>query len=170
MPETIEAVPPRVEQRRLKKKKRHPKLITSHLQLYDELKPRGLKGLIMGTAVYLCVEYDIVKKLDALCFGNLDGGSGTAQEVKQTIEGLGCVVSGDMAVRISLDEAFFMAYGLGILTVYGHVEGAVQKLDTDVGQAAITMVYAIIISCIYICMCIYVYIYICIRPGLVMIT
>lgn len=83
-----------------------------------ELRPRDLQALLLDAAVWLCCDDDVVYKLDTLCFGNLDGGAGTAAYVRQHLEAAGRPVQGDKAVRLSLDEAFFMAFALGILTVH----------------------------------------------------
>lgn len=83
-----------------------------------ELRPRSLQALLLDAAAWLCCDDDTVHKLDTLCFGNLDGGAGTAAYVRQLLEAAGRPVHGDKAVRLSLDEAFFMAYALGILTVH----------------------------------------------------
>lgn len=87
-------------------------------QVCRELRPRDLQALLLDAAVWLCCDDDVVYKLDTLCFGNLDGGAGTAAYVRQHLEAAGRPVQGDKAVRLSLDEAFFMAYALGILTVH----------------------------------------------------
>lgn len=83
-----------------------------------ELKPRNLQALLLDAAVWLCCDEEVAHKLDTLCFGNLDGGVGTAAFVRQVLEGAGQAVQGDRAVRLSLDEAFFMAYALEILEVH----------------------------------------------------
>jgi hypothetical protein len=83
-----------------------------------ELKPRNLQALLLDAAVWLCCDEEVAHKLDTLCFGNLDGGVGTAAYVRQVLESAGQAVQGDRAVRLSLDEAFFMAYALEILEVH----------------------------------------------------
>ena len=88
------------------------------MQVCRELRPRDLQALLLDAAVWLCCDDDTVYKLDTLCFGNLDGGAGTAAYVRRHLEAAGRPVQGDKAVRLSLDEAFFMAYALGILTVH----------------------------------------------------
>jgi hypothetical protein len=83
----------------------------------------------------LCVDDDTVHKLDALCFGNLDGGGGTAEHVAALLTAAGAPVSGSKAVRLSLDEAFFMAYALEMLTVFRPDPaqgGAAVRLDATV--------------------------------------
>ncbi|PRW57103.1 tRNA-splicing endonuclease subunit Sen2 [Chlorella sorokiniana] len=105
------------EQRKMKKWRRRD-LNTNLLEVCRELRPRDLQALLLDAAVWLCCDDDTVYKLDTLCFGNLDGGAGTAAYVRQHLEAAGWPVQGDKAVRLSLDEAFFMAYALGILTVH----------------------------------------------------
>lgn len=98
-----------------------------------ELKPRALQALLLDAAVWLCCDDDVVHKLDTLCFGNLDGGGGTAAHVRQALEAAGQAIGpGDKAVRLSLDEAFFMAYALDMLAVHDLVDGAAVPLDTTV--------------------------------------
>lgn len=48
------------------------------------------------------------------------------------MQAAGAPVSGDKAVRLSLDEAFFMAYALELLTVHDLRGGAAVPLDTSV--------------------------------------
>lgn len=104
-------------------------------QVYRELAPLGLQALILDAAVWLCADDAVTHQLDTLCFGNLDGGAGTAAHVRAVLEGAGATVQpGDKAVRLSLDEAFFMAHALGLLTVHDLAEGgAAVPLDTTVG-------------------------------------
>lgn len=70
--------------------------------------------------------------------GNLDGGVGTAAHVRDVLAAAGAATSGDRAVRLSLDEAFFMVHALNILTVHeeGPGGGAAVRLDTTVSEAA----------------------------------
>ena len=115
---------PVLEQRRPKgKKRRRRDIITNHLQLYAELKPRDLRGVLIDASVWLCAEDDVVHTLDSLCFGNLDGGVGTATAVREQLEGEGRTVLGTKSVRLSIDEAFFMSHALEILQVHALVDG-----------------------------------------------
>eukprot|EP00890_Picochlorum_soloecismus_P004111 jgi/Picsp_1/4700/NSC_02069-R1_trna intron endonuclease len=100
------------------KKRRRWDIQTDKLKVYSEIKSAHLTGVIFDTAVWLCVPSEIVKKLDSACFGNLDGGNGTATFIKDSLKGVGVNVEGDKAVRLSLDEAFFMHYALRSLTLY----------------------------------------------------
>lgn len=102
------------------------------MQVCRELRPRDLQALLLDAAVWLCCDDDTVYKLDTLCFGNLDGGAGTAAYVRRHLEAAGRPVQGDKAVRLSLDEAFFMAYALELLTVHDLRGGAAVPLDTSV--------------------------------------
>ena len=102
------------------------------LQVCRELKPRQLHALVMDAAVWLCCDDEVVHKLDTLCFGNSDGGPGTSAHVRGVLQAAGAPVAGDKSVRLSLDEAFFMHYALGILEVHDEVEGAAVALDTTV--------------------------------------
>jgi len=123
---------PALEQRRPKGKKRHRRdIITNHLQLYAELKPRELQGVLLDAAVWVCAEDDVVHSLDCLCLGNLDGGTATADHVRDVLNAAGTSVPGDKAVRLSLDEAFFMVYALGILVVHDVIDNCAVKLDCD---------------------------------------
>jgi tRNA-intron lyase len=116
-----------------KGKKRHRKdIITHHLQLYEHLKGRDLHGVLLDAAVWVCAEDDVVHKMDCLCLGNLDGGPETAEHVRSLLRAGEIDVAGLKAVRLSLDEAFFMAYGLGCLQVHDLVDFTAVKLDIDV--------------------------------------
>lgn len=128
---------PAVEERKPKGKKRPRRdIITRHLDLYGDLKARNLHGVLIDSAVWICAQDDVVHALDCLCLGNLDGGAVMADHVR-------CLllssrdpkkVAGAKAVRLSLDEAFFMAFALQALTVHTTVEGqdgGVAALDTD---------------------------------------
>lgn len=117
------------EQRKMKRWRRRD-LNTNLLKVYGELKPRGLQALILDAAVWLCCDDGVAHQLDTLCLGNMDGGAGTAAHVRRLLEEAGHAVEGDKAVRLSLDEAFFMAYALGILAVHDVVEGHAVALDT----------------------------------------
>jgi tRNA-intron lyase len=126
---------PILQTKKTKGKKRHRKdIITQHLQLYEHLKTRDLRGVLLDAAVWICAEDDVVHKLDCLCLGNLDGGAETAEHVRKLLQaGAGETdVPGLKAVRLSLDEAFFMAYGLGCLKVHDVVDSAAVKLDIHV--------------------------------------
>lgn len=99
-----------------------------------ELRPLGLQALLMDAAVWLVADDDVAYKLDTLCFGNVDGGAGTAAAVRAALQAGGAPCQpGERAVRLSLDEAFFMAYALGILAVHEAPEpgggGAAARLD-----------------------------------------
>jgi hypothetical protein len=119
------------------KKRRRGDIKTRHLDLYGDLKARNLHGVLIDSAVWMCAEDDVVHALDCLCLGNLDGGTAMADHVR-------CLllasrhpqqIPGAKAVRLSLDEAFFMAFALQALTVHATIEGqgdAVTALDTDV--------------------------------------
>ena len=123
---------PLLEQKRPKGKKRTRRdLITQHLRLYSELKTRNLHGILLDAAVWICTENDVVHKLDCLCLGNLDGGAGTADHVRDLLLAAGISVPGVKAVRLSIDEAFFMSYALGVLIVHDVVDGAAVALDND---------------------------------------
>lgn len=121
---------PALEQKRPKgkKRKRHD-IITKHLQLYAQLKARSLQGVLFDSAVWVCVEDDVVHILDCLCLGNLDGGNGTAEYISDLLRRAGNQTSGKKAVRLSLDEAFFMSYALEILSVHEIVEEEAKLLD-----------------------------------------
>lgn len=105
-------------------------------QVYSELKPRNLQALILDAAVWMCCDEEVVHKLDTVCFGNVDGGSGTAAYVRERLEAAGQQIQGSKAVRLSVDEAFFMAYALEILAVHDLVDGAAVAMDTTVGRYA----------------------------------
>ena len=123
---------PILQTKKAKGKKRHRRdIITQHLQLYEELKTRELHGILLDAAIWICAEDDVVHKLDCLCLGNLDGGSETAEYVKSLLAAAKTDVCGLKAVRLSLDEAFFMAYGLGCLQIHDVVDDVAVKLDID---------------------------------------
>lgn len=123
---------PILEQRKPKgKKKRRRDINTRHLQLYEELQSEHLRGILLDSAVWICAKDDVIHKLDCLCLGNLDGGNGTADYVRDLLKAAGVTVPGNKAVRLSLDEAFFMAYSLNCLSVYEVIDGAATALDTD---------------------------------------
>lgn len=120
-----------LEQRRPKgKKRRRHDIITSQLQLYKDIKRTNLQGVLLDAAVWLCAEDDTVQKLDYLCLGNLDGGSSTAVHVHGLLTAAGNKSLGTKAVRLSIDEAFFMAYALNALQVYDVIDGAAVCLNT----------------------------------------
>lgn len=114
---------------------RLPLTPSSLLQVCRELKPRNLQALLLDAAVWLCCDEDVAHKLDTLCFGNLDGGVGTAAYVREVLEASGQAVQGDRAVRLSLDEAFFMAYALEIMEVHEVPHGGAAA-GAAVGEAA----------------------------------
>ena len=122
---------PALQLKKAKRKKGRTDIITKHLQLYDELKSRNLQAVLLDAAVWICAEDDVVHKLDCLCLGNLDGGTGTAAHVSALLSALGKPVSGVKCVRFSIDEAFFMSYALNCLVVHDEVDGAAIELDTD---------------------------------------
>lgn len=108
-------------------------------QVCRELRPRALQALLLDAAVWLVADEDVAYKLDTLCFGNMDGGAGTAAAVRAALEAGGAPCQpGGQAVRLSLDEAFFMAWALGILTVHEAPEpgggGAAARLDDTVRE------------------------------------
>jgi tRNA-splicing endonuclease subunit Sen2 len=75
--------------------------------------------------------------LDASCFGNLDGGPDMALHVKHRLELCGCTVKGSKAVRLALDEAFFMQHCLNNLKIYGSSSGCdtiCHLADSEVWQ------------------------------------
>jgi len=100
------------------KKRRRWDIQTDKLKVYSEIKSARLSGVVFDTAVWLCVSSETVKKLDSACFGNLDGGNGTAIFIKDSLKDVDVEIEGDKAVRLSLDEAFFMHYALRSLTLY----------------------------------------------------
>lgn len=113
---------PALEQRRPKgKKRRRHDINTNHLKIYDELKRRNIQAVLLDSAVWICTEDDVVQMLDSLCFGNLDGGIHTAENIKNLLKTIGKDVPGNKSVRLSIDEAFFMAYALNVLTVHALV-------------------------------------------------
>jgi len=122
---------PALEHKRPKgKKRRRHDLITNQLQLYSQLKSRDLQGVLVDTAVWICAEDNEVHVLDCLCLGNLDGGPGMAEYVADILLPCrGSTVPSRKAVRLSLDEAFFMTYALKILKVYDIVDGKAQVFD-----------------------------------------
>lgn len=91
-----------------------------------------LHGLLRDSAVWMALDHDTVFKLDTLCFGNLDGGAGTAAGVQRRLGADRC--RGLKAVRLALDEAFFMAHALGVLHVHAPAAAAdgAEQLDSDV--------------------------------------
>jgi tRNA splicing endonuclease len=107
-----------IEYRRFKGKRRTRQINTNHLHLIADLKSRGLSGLVLDAAVWLCVDEPTRHALDALCFGNLDGGAGTAAHVRALLESAGATVTGNRCVRLSLDEACFMSHAFEALDVY----------------------------------------------------
>lgn len=91
-------------------------LHASQWQVLDSFAPGGLHGVLKDSAVWLCPGEEAIKKLDTLCFGNLDGGPGTGAEITAALGSARC--AGTQAVRLGLDEAFFLAYAVGLLKVY----------------------------------------------------
>jgi hypothetical protein len=134
---------PIIEQRRSKKKKWAPPLNTNQLQMAEQLKARRLGGLILGSAVWLCVDAEVVHVFDCMCIGNLDGGVGTAAHVRQRLEATGRTVEGNMSVRLSVEEAFFMAYALGNLTVFDEQDGKAVELECEVSSNSCAMVMSL---------------------------
>ena len=129
------AADPLLAEKRSKGKKRwRTDIITKHLSLYEELQASSLSGCLLNTAVYIAVDDAIVHKLDCLCLGNLDGGSSTADYCNRLLQAAGVAnANGPKAVRLSIDEAFFMHYALNCLTVYNvAIDGKTAvKLGTD---------------------------------------
>lgn len=110
------------------------------MQVCLELRPLALQALILDAAVWLVADDNVTHKLDTLCFGNLDGGGGTAAAVRAALEAGGAAVQpGDKAVRLSLDEAFFMVYAMGILTVHEAAEGNEAAEGSGGGGAAVAL-------------------------------
>lgn len=97
-----------------KKKRRRNDVRVSHIQLFQHLQANKLRGVLLDAAVWVCVGDDTVHKLDCLCLGNLDGGAGTAAHVASL---LGQDSTTTKAVRLSPEEAFFMAHALQCLDV-----------------------------------------------------
>lgn len=100
------------------KKRRRLDIQTDKLQIYEDLQTASLYGMLIDSAVWVCTSAEIVAKLDSACFGNLDGGLGTAQHIKKLLDQVDVPSEGNKAVRLSLDEAFFMHYALRALTVF----------------------------------------------------
>ncbi|KAL6780161.1 TIE1 [Auxenochlorella protothecoides x Auxenochlorella symbiontica] len=116
------------------KNRRGPRLNTNQLEVIGTLAEPGLHGLLRDAVVWVCANDDEVHKLDTLCFGNLDGGPGTAAEVSSLIGVELC--PGANAVRLGLEEAFFLAHALGILSVHAELPPpsageAAPCLDTE---------------------------------------
>lgn len=57
-------------------------------QIVMQLEPCNLQGVLLGSAVWVCTDDATVGLLDALCFGNLDGGEGTAIHVHHLLSTL----------------------------------------------------------------------------------
>lgn len=108
-----------VEFRRPKHKKRRRRdLKTDKLEVYAQIQDANLNAVLIDAAVWLCIPEDVIRLLDSSCFGNLDGGIGMADHVRSILEQANVHVEGVKAVRLSLDEAFFLHYGLRALTVF----------------------------------------------------
>lgn len=101
---------------RHKKRRRHD-IQTDKLLVYSELKSKGLYGVIIDAAVWVCTSHAVVKKLDHACLGNLDGGHAMTAYMNESLQSIVESEKGDKTVRLSLDEAFFMHYALGALTL-----------------------------------------------------
>lgn len=114
---------------RHKKRRRHD-IQTDRLRIYSELQSEELKGLIIDSAVWVCVRHDVVKKLDHACLGNLDGGNQMTVYINET---LNSNIHGK-TVRLSLDEAFFMHYALGALSLFDHKENQTPLNTSEVWQ------------------------------------
>jgi tRNA-intron lyase len=122
-----------------KKKRRRNNVRVSHIQLFQQLRESKLRGVLLDAAVWVCVGDGMVHTLDCLCLGNLDGGGGTAAHVASLLGqdsalGMGGVgndadgTSGlTKAVRLSPEEAFFMAYGVECLDVFEVSTGVERK-------------------------------------------
>ena len=91
-------------------------------QVLDQFAQGGLHGVVKSSAVWLCPGEAAIQRLDTLCFGNLDGGAGTGGEVRAALGPERC--SGTQAVRLGLEEAFFLLHAVGVLRVYPAPEGA----------------------------------------------
>jgi hypothetical protein len=123
---------PVANQRRFKgKKRKRGDINIKHVEQYEDLQRRQLHGVLLGTTVYICTEPPVVHILDCLCLGNLDGGPGTAAHVRDLVAAAGVTLPGDRAVRLSIDEAFFMAHALQCLTVYDEIDGKGVPLDDE---------------------------------------
>lgn len=91
-------------------------------QVLDQFAQGGLHGVVKSGAVWLCPGEGAIQRLDTLCFGNLDGGAGTGGEVRAALGPERC--SGSQAVRLGLEEAFFLRHAVGVLCVYAAPVGA----------------------------------------------
>ena len=123
------------------------------LQVIEQLRTLGLRGLLLRGAVWVAASEGGARLLDTLCFGNLDGGTGTASYVRSALNGpsedgsnaVGTAAAAsnegeapgpageaaaqgaaaqdaaaacDQAVRLSVDEAFFLVHALSVLCVH----------------------------------------------------
>jgi tRNA-intron lyase len=111
---------------RHKRRRRHD-IQTDKLRIYAELKSKGLKGLILDSAVWVCASHATVKALDHACLGNLDGGDQMTTYLKDLLGSSDDVIQDGKTVRLSLDEAFFMHYALGALELF---DQSPRLLDT----------------------------------------
>eukprot|EP00887_Chlorella_sp_A99_P007261 scaffold2.g7261.t1 len=101
-------------------------------EVAEQLRAKDLQGLLLGAAVWVCGDADAVLWLDELCLGNLDGGAGTAAALIDYFAAAGRKVDGSSgAVRLGLEEAFFMAYAFRMLAVHELVDGAPVALGTE---------------------------------------
>lgn len=108
---------------------------TNQMEVIDQLRgnlPHGLHALLLDGTCWVACDEAAVHSLNTLCLGNLDGGAGTAADVRQHLAAAGEAVAGTAAVRLSLDEAFFMAHALRLLTVHDLVDGRAVRLDATV--------------------------------------
>lgn len=123
---------PVANQRRFKgKKRKRGDINIKHVEQYEDLQRRQLHGVLLGTTVYICTEPAVVHTLDCLCLGNLDGGAATAAHVRNLLATASVTPTGDRSVRLSIDEAFFMAHALRCLTVYDEVGDKAVPLDDE---------------------------------------
>lgn len=101
---------------RHKKRRRHD-IQNDRLKIYETLRQKCLQGILMDSAVWICVSDDIVKQFDSACLGNLDGGHGMTAYIRDMMTRIGVELPETYrsTVRLSLDEAFFLHYALKAL-------------------------------------------------------
>lgn len=124
-----------VRRAKTKKRKRHD-IETDHLKLYSYLRSEGLEGLLVDSAVWLCVDSQTTHVLDCLCLGNLDGGPMMARHVATVLASSSNAsenraAEGMKSVRLSLEEAFFLQYVLKILKVSESMENGDRVVPLD---------------------------------------
>ncbi|KAG1675023.1 hypothetical protein FOA52_002680 [Chlamydomonas sp. UWO 241] len=125
------------------------------LQLLSELR---LVALLERACVWVAVDPGTAELLDRCCTGQKDGGPGTADEVTAAVaawteaQAQGQGQASDqaeqapqepqrrrqpVAVRLSLEEAFFLKYTLGCLEVLGALPQAQHAQQTQQAQQAL---------------------------------